>query len=117
MPGKTSRSRESVSVVACINASGGHMPPMIIVKGATYRTRLSWETRDAPNGTDWGHQKKAWMTEDLGVAWSNRAFLKYCGDERPQLLVLDGHRSHTSLSLLTTAQEHNINIITLPAHT
>jgi transposase len=116
VPAHTSNSRESVSVVACINAAGAYMPPMIIVKGKSYRARFSWEHNDTPKETQWAHQANAYMTEELGLSWFTNLFLKHCGDARPQVLILDGHKSHTSLDLLVAAREANISLVTLPPH-
>jgi hypothetical protein len=37
--------------------------------------------------------------------------------QRPVLLVLDGHRSHTSLGAIKMARDNGITLLKLPSHT
>ena len=37
IPGRVGNCRDNVSVLACVNADGGKIPPMITVKGKTYK--------------------------------------------------------------------------------
>ena len=85
----------SITVLASVNAIGSHMPPLV-VKGKTHRSLNSWNVQDAPIGTRWTFQDHAYMNDNLGVKWFKDVFLTHCGTQRPQLLVLDGHKSHTS---------------------
>lgn len=57
------------------------------------------------------------MTDALGEQWFEEVFLKYCGPHRPQLLILDSHRSHEVLGLLQMAKANGIHILALPPHT
>ena len=45
-PGRVGNSRDNVSVLACINAERGEIPPMIIVKGKTYKSLHGYNTKD-----------------------------------------------------------------------
>jgi hypothetical protein len=36
----------------------------------------------------------------IGERWFKEIFLKQCGTDRPQVLILDGHSSHESLALI-----------------
>ncbi|XP_069109587.1 uncharacterized protein [Argopecten irradians] len=117
LPGRTSNSRESISTLACVNAAGAAMPPLCVVRGKTRRSLDSFATDKAPAGTVWTWQEKAWMTDILGQNWFNDVFLKHCGPERPQLLILDSHSSHEVLGLLESAKSENIHVFALPPHT
>jgi hypothetical protein len=68
-------------------------------------------------GTVFAFQENGWMTEELGEKWFRDVFLKQCGPERPQLLLLDGHSSHETLGLLELAVRENIQVLCLPPHT
>lgn len=59
LPGRVSNSKESVSVLGCGNAAGDIMSPMVIVKGKTKRSLMSWKTEDAPPNTKWAFQSKS----------------------------------------------------------
>ena len=116
IPGRTSNSRESVTVLPCVNAAGQAMPPLIIVKGKTSRSLRSYNTHEGPAGALWGYQTNAWMSDELGCSWFEEVFLKNCGESRPQLLIMDNHRSHETLGLLEAAAENNIIVLTFPPH-
>ena len=57
------------------------------------------------------------MTDSIGERSFEEVFLAQCGDQRPQLLLLDGHSSHESLAILELAIQHVIHILCLPSHT
>ena len=116
VPGRVSSSRDNITVVACVNAAGGRMPPVCIVKGKTSKSLLSYGTDEGPDDAIWTYQSNAYMEDVLGHTWFDSVFLKYCGKARPQLLIMDQHESHEVSSLLTKAVEENIVILALPAH-
>ncbi|XP_022342950.2 uncharacterized protein LOC111136409 [Crassostrea virginica] len=115
--GKTSNSRSNVTITACVNAMGHWMPPMFVVKGKTSASLHGFNTEAAPVGSIWSYQENGWMTDVLGEKWFKNVFLKECGPERPQLLILDGHSSHESLAILECALANNVQILSLPPHT
>ncbi|XP_069108119.1 uncharacterized protein [Argopecten irradians] len=115
--GRTSNNRTNVSIMACVNAAGKTMSPMFVVKGKTNVSIHGFDTSAAPVGTKWAVQENGWMTDKIGEQWFRDIFLAECGEERPQLLVLDGHSSHESLAILELARENNISILCLPPHT
>ncbi|XP_045210605.2 jerky protein homolog-like [Mercenaria mercenaria] len=114
---RTSSKSTNITVMTCVNASGRRMPPMFVVKGKTSRSLYGFNTSAAPIGTRWAWQKNGWMDDNLGERWFNEVFLEFCGSERPQLLILDGHSSHETLGILMRAMEENIHILALPPHT
>ena len=115
--GRTTGNRTNITIMACVNASGEKMPPMLITKGKTARSLHGFNTTGAPSGSIWTYQEKGWMTDELGEMWFRDIFLPNCGPSRPQILILDGHSSHETLSLLQLAVEENIHILSLPPHT
>ena len=115
--GRTSNDRTNITIMACANASGKKMPPMLVVKGKTRKCLDAYNVSAAPPGTYWCFQEKAWMNDEIGELWFRQVFLPNCGEQRPQLLVLDGHSSHESLSLLELAESQDIHIMSLPPHT
>ena len=115
--GRTSASSSNITIMACVNAAGRTMPPLFVVKGKTSKSVHGFSTSAAPVGTKWFMQKNGWMTDSIGERWFEEVFLAQCGDQRPQLLVLDGHSSHESLAILELAIQHDIHILCLPPHT
>ena len=116
-PGKTGNSREGVTVIACGNASGTVIPPLIIVKGKTRKSVEGYNMDAGPQHATWTWQEKAWSEDMLGVEWFSNHFLKFCGPSRPQLIILDGHSSHESLGLLEAATKEGIHLLCFPPHT
>lgn len=57
------------------------------------------------------------MEDILGVTLFTDHFLKFCGDERRQPIILDSHRSHETVGLIQMARENNIDLLALPPHT
>lgn len=117
VPGRTGNTREGVTVLPCVNAAGEKIPPLLIVRGKTERSLRSFNTHEGPPGAKWTYQPKGWMIDSIGVDWFREIFLPNCGPKRPQLIILDSHHSHETLGLLELAQENNIMIMTMPAHT
>ncbi|KAK2160544.1 hypothetical protein LSH36_131g05039 [Paralvinella palmiformis] len=116
-PFKEGPKRENVTVVACASAAGVVMPPMFVVKGKTYKSLHSFNTAEAPPNSKWTWQAKAWMEDSLGIEWFREVFLKYCGVQRPQVLLLDQHHSHEVYEMILLARKENIHLITFPPHT
>lgn len=117
LPGRTGNSKENVTILACVNAQGGALPPMCIAKGKTPRCLESFATMDSPPGTLWTYQERAWMCDLLGEMWFSQVFIPNIGPKRPQLLILDSHSSHEVLGLLQEAVRENIIILAMPPHT
>ncbi|XP_062596590.1 uncharacterized protein LOC134258049 [Saccostrea cucullata] len=115
--GRTSTDRSNITIMACVNASGEKMPPMLVVKGKTKKSLYGYNTAEAPENSMWTFNDRAWMDEELGEQWFKNVFIPNCGNERPQLLILDGHGSHETLGLLELADQEGIHVLALPPHT
>ena len=114
---RTSGNRETITVIAAVNAQGRSLPPHFVVKGKTQRSLGSFQTEDAPEGSTWSVSDSGWTKQGIMHLWFVKSFLPAIGPERPQLLILDGHDSHNFVELLTDAVANNIHLLELPAHT
>ncbi|KAL8593856.1 hypothetical protein ACOMHN_018068 [Nucella lapillus] len=114
---RAANDKQSLTIMATISAAGEAMPPMLVAKGKTVKSLHAFATFDAPADAVWTFQDEGWMNDSLGVQWFEKVFLRHCGGERPQLLILDSHSSHEVLELLDKAKEEEIYIYTLPPHT
>lgn len=101
--GRTTANRTNVRIMVCASAVGQVMQFMFVVKGKTSRSLYGFNTEAAPEESMWTFQDKGWMNDALGEIWFREIFLKNCGDARPQLLILDGHSSHETLTILELA--------------
>ncbi|XP_069136714.1 jerky protein homolog-like [Argopecten irradians] len=117
VPGVVGNSRESATMLPCINAAGKALSPMIIVKGKTPKSLNGFDRENGPVNAVWTYQGKAWIEESGTLKWLNDVFLKEIGPQRPQLLILDQHISHEGVDFLEEAKKNNIHIFALPPHT
>ncbi|VDH90293.1 Hypothetical predicted protein [Mytilus galloprovincialis] len=117
VPGRTSAISTHVTIVACVNAMGDKMSPLLVVKGKTERSIFGFNTQEAPSGTMWDYQESGWMDDRIGERWFKEIFLKQCGNDRPQILILDGHSSHESLALIQEGIKEDVVVLSLPPHT
>ena len=106
--------REQITVQTCISGSGQLMAPYVVYKGA----RVSpYHTIGGPLGTRYKATENGWMNADTFLDWFQLIFIPSLPSCRPVLLLLDGHKSHVGYQIRKVAQENNIHILKLPAHT
>ena len=103
-----------VTVVACGNASGQVLPPMLIFDAK--KLCHGWTREEVP-GTSYGLSDKGWITTELFESWLYEHFLKHAVPARPLLLLLDGHSTHYQPQLIRMAREKGVLILCLPPHT
>lgn len=61
--------------------------------------------------------KRGWMETDIFYNYMSKIVIPGMGDERPVLLIYDGHVTHVDTKVIELAVEKNITILKLPAHT
>jgi hypothetical protein len=103
---------ENVTIVACGNAMGNVIPPMIIFKGKRRNDGLG---DDLPPGSAVEMAPKGSMTTEIFIRWLKH-FAKYkpAGDV---LLVFDGAASHLNPDIVDEADKHGIKLFCLPSNT
>jgi hypothetical protein len=73
----------------------------------------------APNGTVGVATKSGWVNEEKFLEWFDH-FIKCVlpkSRDRPVVLIMDGHSSHTkNLLLIEKARENNVILLSLPSH-
>ena len=111
---RTSGNKSQTTVLACANAAGQVIPPMVIFDLKNLQHQL---TEAEVPGTLYGLSEKGWIDGELFNGWLSKHFLKYATAERPLLLLLDGHSSHYMPSTLRFAREHGIVMFAFPPHT
>ena len=68
-------------------------------------------------GSMYGLSESGWIDGELFDLWFRRHFLSHTPLLRPLLLLLDGHSSHYTPSVINkAAEEEGINIFCLPPH-
>lgn len=101
---------ENVTIVACGNAAGNFIPPMILFHGK--RWKQEW-IDDLPPGSVINMTEKGSMTQSTFIKWLEN-FAEY---KNPglSLLVFDGAKSH--ISIVETAEKLEIILYFLPSNT
>ena len=99
-------------VVRSMNARGNYVPPMIVFK----RKRMIESLKD---GTPPGSVIVNNERNELFVVWLKHFVSQVgCTKDRPVLLILDGHWSHTkNTEAIQYARDHGVVILSLPPHT
>ena len=112
--GRASGDKSQITIVACANAAGSILPPMVIFKGE--RLNADYTKNQVPN-TLYGMSKQGWIDSGLFYLWFHELFLKNIPPTRPVLLLLDGHSTHYTPEALREAQKEGVIIMCLPSNT
>ncbi|XP_047994772.1 uncharacterized protein LOC125232964 [Leguminivora glycinivorella] len=103
----------TTTVLACMNAAGCFISPMVIFKGKGNYAELqdgafsNSMTRMSPKG---------WVNADLFLEWL-KFFNENIPPARPVFLIMNSHASHNTPQVLEYAKSHQIVLFTMPAHT
>ena len=111
---RSSGRKGQVTIVACGNAAGQVIPPMVIFDAKNLNH--AWTESEIP-GTKYGLSDKGWMTTELFEGWLVEHFLQYAVSVRPLLLLLDGYSTHYQPSVVRHAKENEVIMLCLPPHT
>ena len=105
--------RDHITVLACLNAAGDDVPPMIIYgkgyPGGNY-------PRGAPDNTLFARSESGYIDTILFRKWFETHFLRFAVKERPLLLVFDGHSSHIDKETTDVAIREGVVFLCLPPH-
>lgn len=106
---------ENISLIACCNAEGTFLPPVLIMKGKYKKPDF---LDGLPPGSDvYMNQKTSYINSNLFIKWFREYFIPRKGTGNA-LLILDGHASHcNAIELLNLASENNVELLCLPSHT
>ena len=110
---RTSVKKEQITIIACANAAGQAIPPMVIFEGKYLNHE--WTIGEVP-GTIYVISDKGWTDQELFMFWLKH-FLNNAVPARPLLLLLDGHSSHFELSSIQLAKKEGVIILCLPPNT
>ena len=109
---------ETSTILTFINACGDVVPPMVIHNAA--RVQGSWKVK-APGNVTVSATSKGYITKsrfhEYGLCFIH--YLKSNGMAyRPNLLIIDGHKSHIyNLSFYEVMHDNNVEILTIPPNT
>ncbi|KAI4455434.1 hypothetical protein MML48_9g00003666 [Holotrichia oblita] len=108
--------RSNTSVLFSAAADGSKAPPLIIFKRKNvWDSWIPEEGMDYP-GTTYAASTNGWMESKIFKNYFVKTFIPQLTEQRPILLLCDGHASHVDLEVIDAAIEANITIIQLPLH-
>ena len=96
----TSSNKKQITVLACCNAAGYTIPPLVLFGRKNLNHDLT--VGEVP-GTMYGLTANGWMDGDVMESWFTHHFLTNAPASRPLLLLLDGHSTHYNLSFIRRA--------------
>lgn len=104
-----------ITIVVSMNAAGTFVPPLVIFPRKNMNSQLE---KGAPAGTIFAVHPSGWIQTNLFTNWFQH-FVETVKptEDRPVLLILDGHYSHTqNIDVTDLARENYITIVSLPPH-
>lgn len=104
-----------VTVELCMSAAGHYIPPLLVFPRVRMKAEL---LTGAPHGTIAACQPSGWMQTEIFVQWLEH-FIGHVrpSTDKPVLLILDGHVTHTkNLNLIDLARKNGVVILCLPPH-
>ncbi|CAH2097797.1 unnamed protein product [Euphydryas editha] len=110
----SSPGRDNTTVLLGANAAGDKAPPLIIYKGKNVWD--TWISPDAYPGTSYAATKNGWMETEIFEMFFKKTFIPLINDQRPILLIYDGHSTHVGLNIIEEARKENVTILKLPPH-
>lgn len=114
-------SREFITCLACINALGKKIPPVLIYPGTSGDLWSSW-TQDVDEEDEifFTTTLNGWSSHQVGMSWLRDVFHRFTKPSRvttKRLLLLDGHSSHINLAFVDWADRNGIILLVFPPHT
>ena len=100
--GPASGDKSQITLVACANAAGSVLQPMLIFKWE--RLNHEWTKGEVPN-TLYGMLENGWIDQELFFYWLKDLLMKQIPPERPVMLLMDGHSSHYTPEAISGAAQ------------
>lgn len=113
----TANSSAIIIILGGGNALGTQIPPYFVFKGKRMRKEL---LEGSTHGSDGTVSDSGWSNSDVFLQYLQNHFLKHAQREnkgQPLLLIFGGHKMHINVPVLKWAQQNNILLFVLPAHT
>ncbi|SPO21142.1 related to transposases [Ustilago trichophora] len=111
--------RESATIIECIGSGGQVLSPLIITKSRVHTVGEQRRMEGVPASWRFAKTDNGWTSHALGLKWLETIFEPETRPSTPstwRLLIIDGHKSHTSELFLDLCWNRNIIPFLLPAH-
>lgn len=90
---------------------------MNIYKGKYVYQQWLAEARDYEFEITYAASKRGWIETDIFNNYMEKIIVPNLSEQRPVLMIYDGHSTHVNLAVISLAVENNTTILKLPAHT
>ncbi|XP_072390916.1 uncharacterized protein [Diabrotica undecimpunctata] len=104
-----------ITIVACINATGSFVLPLVTFPRKNMSVQLK---KGALSGTIFAVHPSGWIQINSFTKWLND-FIDFVHPtkEKPVLLPLDGHYSHTqNIEVIDLPRTHHVTVVSIPPH-
>jgi hypothetical protein len=109
--------REQCTVVESVSAAGGHIPPLVIIKGVIIMKKWFAEIPPKLNNLLVGTLESGYSNDTLFFQWLQHWEFFSHSDNEYRMLLMDGFESHLTYSALKFCEQHKIIVFLLPPHT
>ena len=110
--------QEWITAIECISASGRAVPPLVIFKAKHINT--AWIPTCALPDWRFSTSNSGWTSDSHAYELLTTIFEPSTRPADPtlrRLLIMDGHGSHITASVIAYCMEHTIDLLILPPHT
>ena len=95
----------------CVAVAGRYLPPFVVYKG---KYLYSTWTKSDPAGCRYAASPSRWMHDHVFENWFMEHFIPFVADDqKPDLVIYDGHGSHLAFKIVEAAMGNNIKIVFL----
>ena len=113
-------SREFISFLACVSATGVVLPPALTYKGDSGALQDTWiEDWVSKDEAFFVVSSKGWSCDAIGLNWLKQVFERYTAPKtkgRRRLLIVDGHSSYVNMKFINLCDQLRILLLVLPSH-
>ncbi|XP_022110174.1 jerky protein homolog-like isoform X2 [Acanthaster planci] len=109
--------KSQITVLACANAGGLFMPPMMVFSGMRFHFKL---TEGGPDGTIFCRSEHGLMDSALFYKWTANHFLPFVKTKSiklPVILFVNGNSTHINLQTVEFCKQNKIILYCLPLYT
>jgi len=111
-------SREWVTLVQCVSATGKRLPAFYIYAGTAHYKRWH-QNSDIDLETVFAYTDNGWTKDYVGYEWLQNHFGKFATPSKPgktRLLLCDNHSSHDNYKFYEYCLANDIALYFFPAH-
>ncbi|CAI6357713.1 unnamed protein product [Macrosiphum euphorbiae] len=107
-------SKSATSVMFCVDASGGMLPPYVV-----YKSLQMWEpwTLGGPDGCRYNRSPSGWFDQSIFEDWFQTIIIPHFRRlEGTKVVIGDNLASHISVNIVKLCKQQNIKFVFLPAN-